>query len=214
MHTEMVIRQAVSEGLPVVLLINKVDRLIVELKLPPRDTYYKLLNLVDSMNVLIQQASRGKYPKLNPAKGNVAFASAQHGWCFTLESFAQLYVDHLCDDEEGLGENLSVQDFGQRLWGDCYLDPETRTFHKSSRHCQSSGVERTFVTYVLGPLYKLYAACLAEREQEVSKLLRRVGVLLSKDQLRASSRVLLRCALSKFFETASLGFVDMLIKFM
>jgi U5 small nuclear ribonucleoprotein component len=98
LHTEMVVRQAISEGLPITLLINKIDRLIVELKLPPRDCYYKLLHLVDSMNELIAQASQGRYPKISPDRGNVTFASAQHGWCFTLRSFAQLYLDHLCEE--------------------------------------------------------------------------------------------------------------------
>ncbi|KAI2501449.1 Elongation factor G [Fragilaria crotonensis] len=210
LHTEMVVRHAVSEGLPITLLINKVDRLIVELKLPPRDCYYKLLHLVESVNDLVAQASNGRYPKISPDRGNVAFASAQHGWCFTLQSFANLYLDHLCED--GLGDNLGADDFAKRLWGNSYLDPETRLFHKSARNCQSPGVERTFCTFVLEPLYKLYSACLAEREQDVNKLLRKVGVLLRRDELRASARTLLRAALSKFFETATSGFVDMVVQ--
>jgi U5 small nuclear ribonucleoprotein component len=209
MHTEMVIRQAISVGLPLTLLINKVDRLIIELKLPPRDAYYKLLNIVESVNVLVQEASRERYPKLSPERGNVAFASSQHGWCFTTHSFANLYLEHY--DEDGLGEHLSVADFAKRLWGDSFLDPTTRTFHNKSSDCATPGVERTFVTLVLGPIYKIYAACLGEREVDVNKLLRSVGVLLSKEQLRASARPLLRAACSRFFATANAGFMDMLI---
>jgi 116 kDa U5 small nuclear ribonucleoprotein component len=208
MHTEMVVKQAISEGLPITMVINKVDRLIIDLKLPPRDSYYKLLNLVEGMNDLIGKSSNGKYPKLSPAKNNVAFASAQHGWCFTLKSFAQLYLDHLC--EQGLGNNLSTDDFALRLWGDAYLNPDTRTFHKSSRTCP--GVERTFCTLVLGPLYKIYTACLGEHQEDVNTLLRQVGVLLTKDQLRASAKPLLRSACSRFFANATAGFVDMLVQ--
>jgi U5 small nuclear ribonucleoprotein component len=210
MHTEMVVRQAITEGLSIVLVISKMDRLIVELKLPPRDCYYKLLSLVDAMNELVGQASRGRYPKLSPERGNVAFSSAQHGWLFTLESYAQIYLDH--GNDNGLGTNLSVEDFAKRLWGDSYLDPSTGTFHRSARDCTSSGVDRTFVSYVLEPLYKIYSACLGEREPDVNKLLRSLGVLLSKDQLRASARPLLRSALAKFLQTASCGFVDMIVK--
>lgn len=212
MHTEMVIRQAISDGLPLVLLINKVDRLIIELKLPPRDAYYKLLNIVESVNVLVQEASRGRYPKLSPERQNVAFASSQHGWCFTTGSFAHLYLEH--HDEEGLGKDLSVDDFAKRLWGDSFLDPTTHTFHKKVSDCATPGVERTFVTYVLGPIYKIYSACLGERETDVNKLLRSVGVLLNKEQLRASARPLLRAALSRFFATANAGFMDMLVQHM
>lgn len=216
MHTEQVVRQAVVEGLPICLVINKMDRCIVELKLPPRDCYFKILTLIQHMNALIKTASGGRYPELSPAAGNVAFSSSQHGWLFTLSSFASVYLDH-ADDEKGLGENLSVDDLAVRLWGDTYLDPNTRTFHKSARSCPSavkSGitVERTFLTFILEPLYKIYAACLGEREPDVNKLLRSVGVLLSKEQLRASARPLLRAALAKFLQTAQPGFVDMVVK--
>jgi U5 small nuclear ribonucleoprotein component len=210
MHTEMVVRQAISDGLPLTLLVNKVDRLIIELKLPPRDAYFKLLNIVESINVLVQEASRGRYPKLSPERGNVTFASSQHGWCFTTNSFANLYLEHY--DEGGLGEHLSVNDFAKRLWGDSFLDPTTHTFHKKSSDCATPGVERTFVTLVLGPIYKIYTACLGERETDVNKLLRSVGVLLSKEQLRASTRPLLRAACSRFFVTANAGFMDMIVK--
>jgi len=209
MHTEMCLRQAITEGLPLTLVISKMDRLIVELKLPPSDAYYKLLHLLDSVNELVQRASRGRYPPLSPERGNVAFSSAQHGWLFTLESFALVLTDH-CDD---LG--VSVPDLAKRLWGDCFLDPTTRQFQKSARDCRSldgKTVQRTFVTLVLEPLYKIYAACLGEREPVTNQLLRSVGVLLSKEQLRASARPLLRAALSKFLRTASAGFVDMVVR--
>eukprot|EP00538_Stauroneis_constricta_P000158 CAMPEP_0119551688 /NCGR_PEP_ID=MMETSP1352-20130426/4873_1 /TAXON_ID=265584 /ORGANISM="Stauroneis constricta, Strain CCMP1120" /LENGTH=1046 /DNA_ID=CAMNT_0007597789 /DNA_START=65 /DNA_END=3205 /DNA_ORIENTATION=+ len=212
MHTEMAVRQAITEGLPICLVITKMDRLIVELKLPPRDCYYKLLHLVESMNELIGSSSRGRYPKLNPQSGNVAFSSAQHGWLFTLESFAQIYVDHQTDDLVSLGNNLPVDELGKRLWGDCYMDPVKRTFHDSPRRCSVKGVERTFVAFILEPLYKIYTTCLGEQESDVNKVLRGLGILLKREQLRTSSRPLLRTALSKFFETASCGYVDMLVK--
>jgi U5 small nuclear ribonucleoprotein component len=46
LNTERLIRHAVAAGLPLVLVINKVDRLILELKLPPNDAYFKLLHTV------------------------------------------------------------------------------------------------------------------------------------------------------------------------
>jgi U5 small nuclear ribonucleoprotein component len=221
-HTEMVVRQAIAEGLPLVLVISKMDRLMVELKLPPRDCYYKLLHVIDSMNSLIGQASNGRYNQhngllLSPARGNVAFCSATHGWLFTLQSFAQVYMDTLSN--HGLGENLSVDDFAKRLWGDSFLDPATRTFQTSPRDCsvqQDNGmpVQRTFCQFVLEPLYKIYTACLGEREAQVNPMLRSVGVLLSKEELRASARPLLRTALSRFLGKATCGFVDMIVKHM
>eukprot|EP01050_Picozoa_sp_SAG11_P046096 SAG11_NODE_23370_length_390_cov_0.525773_1_plen_71_part_10 len=39
---ERQIKQAVQEKLPVVVMLTKVDRLILELKLPPPDAYFKI----------------------------------------------------------------------------------------------------------------------------------------------------------------------------
>jgi U5 small nuclear ribonucleoprotein component len=54
MNTECVIKHALQERLSIVLCINKIDRLILELKLPPADAYYKLRHLIDEINSLIQ----------------------------------------------------------------------------------------------------------------------------------------------------------------
>ena len=39
MNTERCIRQAVSQGVPIVVAFTKMDRLITELKMPPQDAY-------------------------------------------------------------------------------------------------------------------------------------------------------------------------------
>lgn len=55
--TEKAIKQACQEGLPICLLISKVDRLITELKVPPNDAYFKLRHTIDEVNSLIQKYS-------------------------------------------------------------------------------------------------------------------------------------------------------------
>jgi translation elongation factor EF-G len=57
--TEKVVRQALTEGLPIALLITKVDRLITELKLPPLDAYFKLHHTIQEVNTLIATYSGG-----------------------------------------------------------------------------------------------------------------------------------------------------------
>ena len=57
--TEKVVRQAIAEGLPIALLITKVDRLITELKLPPQDAYFKLHYTIQEVNLLIANYSGG-----------------------------------------------------------------------------------------------------------------------------------------------------------
>jgi len=232
LHTEMLLRQVIQEGLPIVLVINKIDRLVLELKLPPEDMYHKLRQLVDSVNAYVSHQSNGRYPKLSPDRGNVVFASSMHGYAFTLASFANQLLDHLdFDNEDGtyeedgdgdafgafrnacaLGSNLGPDELAKRLWGNSFLDPRTRTFRRRGGDCSpdpATGAppRRTFVRYVLEPLYKMYTLCVGEGEADVERSFRGLGVLLSKEQLRSSARPLMRAAFRRYFGPST-GFVD------
>ena len=44
---------SLQERLAVTVCINKIDRLILELKLPPTDAYYKLRHVIDEINALL-----------------------------------------------------------------------------------------------------------------------------------------------------------------
>lgn len=59
MQTERIIQHAVKEKLDITLVINKVDRLILELKLPPTDAYFKLVHTIEEINNLIAAATTG-----------------------------------------------------------------------------------------------------------------------------------------------------------
>lgn len=54
LNTERLIKHAVQERMAITICINKVDRLIGELKLPPTDAYYKLRHIVDEVNGLLR----------------------------------------------------------------------------------------------------------------------------------------------------------------
>jgi U5 small nuclear ribonucleoprotein component len=154
-----------------------------------------------------------------------------HGYAFTLESFATQYLDQLdfdyaggegddpsFDDKHtagGLGKNLTPEAFARRLWGNAYLDPKTKTFRRRAGDCSTdpetaSMPKRTFVRFVLEPLYKMYALCVGESEKDVERAFRGLGVLLGKDQLRASARPLMRAALGRYFGVST-GFVDTVV---
>lgn len=83
--------------------------------------------------------------RLSPERGNVAFASTQMGWCFTLRSFATMYSDTF--------GTFDIDEFAMRLWGNIYFDQEKRKF---TRKAADVGSKRSFVHFVLEPLYKLY----------------------------------------------------------
>ncbi len=48
-----------QERCPITVCINKIDRLILELKLPPVDAYFKLRHIVDEINGLLRYARFG-----------------------------------------------------------------------------------------------------------------------------------------------------------
>lgn len=54
LNAERLLKHAVQERMAITICINKVDRLIVELKLPPTDAYYKLRHIVDEVNTLLR----------------------------------------------------------------------------------------------------------------------------------------------------------------
>lgn len=53
LNTERLLKHAIQEKLAVTLCINKIDRLILELKLPPQDAFFKLKHIIDEVNGLI-----------------------------------------------------------------------------------------------------------------------------------------------------------------
>lgn len=103
----------------ITLCINKIDRLILELKLPPADAYYKLKHIIEEVNSLLSVFSneKGQDIYVSPSLGNVCFASSQFSLCFTLKSFASFYA-------EMYGE-INVKAFAERLWGDVYFNTKT-----------------------------------------------------------------------------------------
>lgn len=90
-QTEIVIRQALEERVRPVLFINKVDRLITELKLNADQIQKKFTRVIGNFNDLIEIYGESQFKdkwKVYAARDSVAFGSALHNWGFTL-SIAQ-----------------------------------------------------------------------------------------------------------------------------
>ena len=54
LNSERMIKHAMQERLAVTICINKIDRLMLELKLPPTDAYFKLRQIIDEVNSIIR----------------------------------------------------------------------------------------------------------------------------------------------------------------
>ena len=55
-NTESIIRYALKEGIHMTLVVNKIDRLILELRLKPADAFYKIRHTIEEVNTFIRSA--------------------------------------------------------------------------------------------------------------------------------------------------------------
>ncbi len=120
-QTETNIRLAVGgEACKPVLFINKVDRLINELKLPPKKVYERIDIIIEKVNALIRKVAPPEYAKdwrVSFQDGSVAIGSAKTGWAFTMKTLKKKSIEPLIvfekyneGDEVWLRENLALDD--------------------------------------------------------------------------------------------------------
>ncbi|RLI96384.1 MAG: elongation factor EF-2 [Candidatus Aenigmatarchaeota archaeon] len=108
-QTETVVRQALKERVKPVLFINKVDRLIKELKLTPEEMQERFKKVITNVNMLIQKYAEEEYKDKWTVKvedGSVAFGSALRNWAISVPlmqkagvSFKDI-IDFTSNDQE------------------------------------------------------------------------------------------------------------------
>ncbi len=109
-QTETVLRQALRELVKPVLFINKVDRLIKELKLTPEKMQERFVKIIETVNKFIMEIAPKGYGEkwqLSVQDGSVAFGSAYHNWALSL-SFMQksgITFKDIIDAYEGTDAN-------------------------------------------------------------------------------------------------------------
>ncbi len=85
-QTETVLRQALKELVKPVLFINKVDRLIKEVKLTPQEMEKRFIAVINHVNELIENIAPEGYKekwKVGVGEGSVSFGSAFHNWALS-----------------------------------------------------------------------------------------------------------------------------------
>jgi len=86
-QTETVLRQSLKERVKPILFINKVDRLIRELKLTPEQMQDRFTNIIREVNILIQKYAEEEYKNkwlINVKDGSVTFGSALRKWAISI----------------------------------------------------------------------------------------------------------------------------------
>lgn len=200
---KLVLKEIILRNLPLVLVLNKIDRLILELRVPPKDAYLKLFNIIDDVNQYVAQKSMRNYTmfqKLTPTSNNVIFASSDFGVNFTLDSFANLYLQNQQSDSQPV-------EFADKLWGDYYFNYDNNEITTDSN---GGRYTRTFVTFVLEVIYQIaiYALTTEPPHKELNKVLwDNFGVSIPKSIYKKDIKVLLKSVFQAVFKRDT-GLVD------
>lgn len=179
-QTHAVLRQAWVEKLTPCLVLNKIDRLISELRLTPMEAYTRLLRIVHEVNNIVSAYKSEKYlsdvdsilagpsgemgnetgnelmedeeeDTFQPQKGNVVFVCALDGWGFGVGEFAEFYASKL---------GASTAALKKGFWGPWYYDRNAKKIVGKKAIGEGSKLRPMFVQYVLEPLWQVYQSAL------------------------------------------------------
>jgi len=109
-QTETVLRQALRERVKPILFINKVDRLINELKLTPEKIQERFTKIIEEVNKIIASYAPKEFLpdwQIRVDKGTVAFGSAVDKWALSFPimqkkgiTFKDVYNAYMLEGEE------------------------------------------------------------------------------------------------------------------
>ena len=187
-QTETVLRQAISERVKPVLVVNKVDRALLELQLPAEELYQAFCRSIESVNVIVatyNDEALGDV-QVDPTKGTVAFGSGLHQWAFTLKRFAKTYGAKF-----GVPEDKMMG----KLWGDWYFDASRKVWTTSDKN---GTLERAFCQFIMTPITSLFEAIMAEKHGKVNKMLKAIGVELKTEEKELVGKALLKRVMQKW----------------
>jgi len=119
-QTETVIRQAIREKVKPVLFINKVDRLINELKVTPEEMQQRFIKIIQKYNQLLDnivpEELKGKW-NVKVEDGTVAFGSAYYNWAISASfmkktglSFRDIYEYCNKNDQKALAKKSPIHE--------------------------------------------------------------------------------------------------------
>ncbi|KAK1046203.1 translation elongation factor 2, partial [Friedmanniomyces endolithicus] len=190
-QTETVLRQALSERIKPVVIINKVDRALLELQVSQEDLYQNFSRVIESVNVVIAtyfDKVLGDV-QVGPEKGTIAFGSGLHGWAFTLRQFATKYAKKF-----GVDKNKMMD----RLWGDNFFNPKTKKWVKVG----GDGMERAFNQFCLDPIFRIFDCVMNFKKEQIPTLLEKLDIKLVGEEKDLEGKALLKVVMRKFLPAA------------
>ena len=202
-QTETVLRQAMQEKIRPVLMVNKVDRAILELQLDAENIYKNFVRVIERVNVVVSnfsQADMGEV-ELDPTKGNVAFGSGKDCWGFTLKRFADMYSKKF---------NIDPEKLMKRFWGDNYYDAKAKVWRTDDRDKDGNQLKRAFVMFIIEPIVKISKACIEMNQEMIDKLLISIDIKLTSEEKELQTKKLLKTIMQKWIDAAD-ALLEMMI---
>ncbi|XP_061591594.1 elongation factor-like GTPase 1 isoform X2 [Cololabis saira] len=224
-QTQVVLRQAWLEKIRPVLVINKIDRLILELKLTPEEAYTHLKKLLQQVNAVTGTLftskvleERAEKVKEEDKKCETLSEDQVYDWSSGLDEVDDSNL-YFCPDQgnvvfastiDGLGfsikqfANIYSQRMGVKaevllktLWGDFHLSAKAKRIMKGA---QAKGKKPLFVQLVLDNIWNLYDAVIIKRDKEkVAKVLTSLGIkVMARDLRHSDPKVLLSAICSQW----------------
>jgi len=119
-QTETVLKQALRERVKPILFINKVDRLMKELKLTPDKMQERFVKIITSVNKFIRDMAPEEFKEkwqVNVQDGSVCFGSAYHNWAMSINymkekniSFKDIFDAYSNDAWQELGKKAPLHE--------------------------------------------------------------------------------------------------------
>ncbi|CAE6380424.1 unnamed protein product [Rhizoctonia solani] len=190
-QTETVLRQALTERIKPVVIINKVDRALLELQVSKEDLFQSFSRTIESVNVIIStyhDAALGDV-QVYPDKGTVSFGSGLHGWAFSLRQFAGRYSKKFGVDKDKMMA---------KLWGDNFFNPATKKWSTKNTDADGKPLERAFNMFVLDPIFKIFDAVMNYKKETITPMLEKLEVKLAPEERDLEGKALLKVVMRKF----------------
>ena len=190
-QTETVLRQALTERVKPVVIINKVDRCILELKEDPEEAYQQFAREIENVNVLISTYKDDLLGdvQVDPGKGTVAFGSGLQGWAFTLKAFAKMWSAKF-----GIDRNRMLN----KLWGDNFWDAKAKAWRNNNQGADGKKLERAFVQFCFAPITKLFNAIMEGRKDDYTKMFQSLQIKLTQEEASKDGKELLKTVMKKW----------------
>lgn len=207
-QTGTVLRQAMAERVRPVLMVNKVDRALLELQLTGEEIYQNMRSAIENVNIIIESYRFGdKNWQVDPTHGTVAFGSGLHQWGFTLKVFARVYAAKF---------NTTEKKMTEKLWGDwvfATVDGQNKWINSPSVNTnrgvdENTGSKRSFVAFIMDPIMSMFKAVM---DNELNKkgvpkafnMAQNVGVNLTEDERKTlTGKPLLKRIMQKWIPAA------------